>query len=217
MIYKFMGKLFREGTRTFVKIPFNVWEVLGQKGLIPVKVFIEDLTFECKLVPKGNGNYYIPVTKDIVKKINSDEEINISFEVIPALTRINSNSPYSIENPIRRIDGIEIVQSQDGLCGQACVAMLAGVTVEQVIDLIKSKKGQSSMSKVIEALDYYGIAHANKMVYKLEKVQQLPKCCIINTKGHLMIYYDGKYYDPNKGVLKEYNKELITGYLEIVL
>ncbi|WP_066502549.1 DUF1905 domain-containing protein [Abyssisolibacter fermentans] len=217
MEYKFRGKLLKERARTFISIPFNVWEVLGQKGLIPVKVSIEDLTFECKLVPKGNGNYYIPITKVILKDLNLEEEFDISFEAIESLTRINNNSPYSLEKPIRKIDNIEIIQPQHGLCGQACVAMLAGVELEEVITIMKAKKWQASLSKVIETLDYYGIVHSNKMVYKLKKDQELPKCCIINTKGHLILFYDGKYYDPSKGILKEYDQNQITGFLEIVL
>lgn len=217
MEYKFRGKLFKEGVRTFISIPFNVWDVCVQKGLIPVKVSIEELAFECKLVPKGNGNYYIPITKTISKSLNLEEEFDVSFEVINALTRINNNSPYSLENPIRKIDNIEIIQLEDGLCGQACVAMLAGIELDEVIATMKSKKWQASLSKVIETLDYYGIAHSNKMVYKIEKDQKLPKCCIINTKGHLMLFYDGKYYDPSKGILEEYDQNLITGYLEIAL
>lgn len=217
MKYKFRGKLLKEGLRTFISIPFNIWEVFGQKGLIPVKVSIDDLTFECKLVPKGNGNYYIPIKKALLKNLNLEEEFNVYFEVITALTRINNNSPYSLENPIRKIDNIEIVRPQDGLCGQACVAMLAGVELEEVITIMKAKKWQASFSKVIETLDYYGIAHSDKMVYKLKKDQKLPKCCIINTRGHLMIFYDGKYYDPSKGILKEYDQNQITGFLEILL
>lgn len=217
MEYKFSAKLFKEGVRTFISIPFNVWEVVNQKGLIPVKVSIEDLTFECKLVPKGNGNYYIPITKAILKNLNLEEELNISFKVITALTRINNNSPYSLENPIRKIDGIKIIQPQDRLCGQACVAMLAGVELEEVIKTMKAKKRQSSLSKVIETLDYYGIAHSDKMIYKLKNDHILPKCCIVNTKGHLILFYNGKYYDPSKGILKEYDQNQITGYLEILL
>lgn len=216
MKYQFRGKVLKEGVRTFVSIPFNVWEVSGQKGLIPVKVSIDELTFECKLVPKGNGNYYIPIAKAILRNLKLEEEFDVSFEMIAALTRINNNSPYNLKNPIREIDDIKIIQPGDGLCGQACVAMLAGVPIEEVITLMKSKKWQASLSKVIEALDYYGIEHSNKMVYKWEKDKELPKCCIINTKGHLMIFFDGKYYDPSKGILEEYDQNLITGYLEIV-
>ena len=59
MKYKFNETLLTEGTKTFVRIPFNVWEETGKKGNIPCRICIEDVSFECKLIPKGNGYYYI--------------------------------------------------------------------------------------------------------------------------------------------------------------
>lgn len=218
MYYKFNGEIFKEGTRTFIKIPFNVWDVCDKRGNLPANVTINEYTYECKLLPKGNGNYYIPVTKDNLKNINSQDNLDISFEFIDSLTRINSNSPYSIENPIRKINNIDLIaQPEDDLCIQACAAMLAGVTLNEVIDLMKSKKYQASMSKLIETLDYYGIAHADKMIYRPKNSSVLPKCCIINTQSHFMIYFDGKYYDPSRGILHEYDSDKITGYLEIFI
>lgn len=46
MTYTFAERVFKQGTRHFIKIPFNVWDECGQKGLIPVKVSIENHTFE---------------------------------------------------------------------------------------------------------------------------------------------------------------------------
>jgi len=215
MVYEFNGKIFEEGQKAFISIPFNVWDECGVKGSIPVKVTIDEFTFECKLVPKGNGNYYIPIKKGDLKNLNMDKELKISFQVISALSRINKNSPYSLEKPIRKIDSISIITpSKKGLCGQATVAMLAEVSLDEVINLMGS---QCSLSKVIEALDYYGIPHSEKMVYRLKEDSILPKCCIINTTGHLMVFYDGKYYDPSMGLLEEFDISKITGFLEILI
>ncbi|HCQ89889.1 MAG TPA: DUF1905 domain-containing protein [Clostridium sp.] len=220
MEYKFEGTLLKENIRTFIIIPFNVWEVCEQKGIIPVKVTVNNITFECKLIPKGNGNYYIPITKPILKRIEDHINFNVSFEIIDGLTRISKNSPYSIKNPIRKIDKIEsIIQSQSGMCGQASVAMLAGVSIEEVVNVMKSKRWQASLSKVIETLDYYGIAHSSKMIYMRNEVKELPKCCIINARSekrsHLLLFYNGEYYDPSLGVLEKYDTNEIIGYLEI--
>jgi len=214
MDYKFNGEIFQEGQRAFITVPFNVWEECGQKGNIPVKVTIDDFTYECKLVPKGKGIYYIPISKSDLKKICVNKELTISFELISGLSRINNNSPYSLESPIRKIDSINIItQPKSGLCGQACIAMLSGVSLNEIINLMGS---QCSLSKVIETLDYFGIAHSNKMVYNLKQDSKFPKCCIINTKGHLMIFYDGKYYNPSMGVMEELDSSEITGFLEIL-
>jgi hypothetical protein len=215
MSYKFNGEIFEEGQRSFITVPFNVWDECGQKGNILVKVTIDDFTYECKLIPKGKGIYYIPMTKSALKKICVNKELKISFELISGLSRINNNSPYSLENPIRKINNIKIItQPKNGLCGQACIAMLSGVSLNEIINLMGP---QCSLSKVIETLDYFGIAHSDKMVYKLKQDSRFPKCCIINTEGHLMIFYDGKYYDPSMGVLEEFDSSKITGFLEILI
>ena len=47
----------------------------------------------------------------------------------------------------------------------------------------------------------------------------LPKCCVILEKmgrySHYLVYFDGKGYDSNLGVLDHYDVTKIKGYLEI--
>lgn len=203
----------------YLKIPFNVWDVCGEKGLIPVKVELHGNVFECKLIPKGGGMYYIPVSKGIYKNIDTSEEIEVSFKVIDGLKRINCNSPYSKEKPIRIINDIDFLeQPQSGLCCQTCIAMLAGISVKESIEVMKSSRWQASMGKVMETMDYFGITYENPVYTKGRKVK-FPKCCIINVRGepknHLTIYYEDKYYDPTCGVLDDYKFENIICYIEI--
>lgn len=133
MIYKFRAGIITERGRAFIEIPFNVWEETGLKGNIPCKVTILDLSFECKLIPKGNGIYFIPVTKKALSALERKEEYEIGMQPIDALSRINHDSPYSKERPIRKIDGIREIPVQAGFCGHACVAMLAGVPLADVV------------------------------------------------------------------------------------
>lgn len=106
MIYTFTENLYRQGNRYFIRIPFNVWETCNQKGMLPVRVTVEDTVFECKLISKGAGTYFIPVSKAVAQQLNSDGEIPVSFEIIRELTRINKNSPYTTDHPVRKIDHI---------------------------------------------------------------------------------------------------------------
>lgn len=216
MIYRFSEKLLKQGNRYFVKIPFNVWEECNQKGMISVKVQLNDHTFECRLVPKGNGIYYIPIMKKVADQLHSDV-IDISFQLIHRLTRINHDSRYSIEHPIRKIDHIDYVTyPKDGYCGQICVAMLAGVSVEKIIEITQAKAWQCSFSKLIETLDYFGIAHADKVTYTKGKTFVLPACCILNVKdepkNHFVLYYKGNYYGSD-----HIGFDQILGYLEITV
>ena len=220
MKHSFKSNLFKEGNRTFIKIPFNVWDICGQKGLIPIKVSVDTAFFECKLIPKGNGIYYIPVTKAIMSKITSNQNLDISFEVISGLSRINHDSPYSKENPIRKINSItSLIQPRTGLCGQSCIAMLAGVSIEEVILVMNSDAWDISWAKILETLDYYGICYADKMIYTRGKEAILPQCCILSerteTCNHFLLHYKGTYYDSVLGELNLYDKGKMIGYLEI--
>lgn len=197
--YTFIESLVKQGNRYFIQIPFNVWQECGQRGLVPVKVYIQDYIFECKLVPKGKGMYYIPVKKEIINKLYITNKINVSFEIITGLSRINHNSPYTKNNPIRKIDSIKsVTYSKAGYCGQICIAMLTGLEVDEIINIMQAKAWQCSFSKILETLDYFGISY-DKIIYTRGKQVVLPTCCIVNVKDkkihHFSLYYKGKYYD----------------------
>ena len=113
-----------------------------------------------------------------------------------------------------------IKQPTDYLCGQACVAMLAGVTVEEVVSVMKNDKG-TGKKDIEKALSFYGISQAKTMT-KADNSSTLPKVCILKVLlpkyAHWILYYDGKYYDPEFGVMEElYQKARIQSYLEIFL
>ena len=55
---------------------------------------IENHSFECKLIPKGNGNYIIPVP-NIMSYLIPEKVYEIVMEPIGTLSRINHDSPYS--------------------------------------------------------------------------------------------------------------------------
>lgn len=203
MIYRFRAPVYDEGSRAYIRIPFNVWEETGKKGNIPCRVSVSGLSFECKLIPKGNGNYLIPVTKKTLSALEPQEEYEIDMEPIEALSQINHDSPYSREHPIRRIDGIESMPIQAGFCGHCCVAMLAGVPLSEVVELMG--KGHASWSKILEALDYYGISYAPKAVYPRGSAYPLPRCCIVRNDNSFLLWYQGAYcgaadVDPKKTV-----------------
>ena len=203
MIYGFRADICTEGGRAFIRIPFNVWEETDLRGNIPCRVSVRGLCFECKLIPKGNGNYFIPVAKKTLSALGAEDEYEIELEPIETLTRINHDSPYSKEHPIRKIDCIEAIPIQAGFCGHCCVAMLAGVPLSDVAVLMG--KGHASWSKILEALDYYGISYASKAVYTKGGSYQLPPCCIVNNNNSFILWYKGSFYgvtdvDPKKTI-----------------
>ena len=121
-----------------------------------------------------------------------EKEYEIGMEPIETLSRINHDSPYSKEHPIRKIDCIETIPIQDGFCGHCCVAMLAGVPLSNVVGLMG--KGHTSWSKILETLDYYGISYASKAVYTKGGSCQFPPCCIVNNDNNFILWYKGSFY-----------------------
>ena len=203
MKFEFTEEIYREGTRSYIRVPFNVWEETGLKGNIPCRITIGDVSFECNLLPKGSGNYVIPMTKKKLAGLEVGKEYDVELETIGQLSRINHGSPYSKENPIRKIDSINNIPITQGFCGHTCVAMIAGVTLSDVIALMG--KEPASWSKILEALDYYGITHEKKAVYTKGKDYKLPECCILNNDNGFVLWFKGSYYgvkeiDPKKTV-----------------
>lgn len=218
MKYSFFGKLDNEEGTYSVNIPFNVWEICEKEGNVPAKVRLNEAIFVCNLVPLGRGYYKIPVTRELAATMNEDTEYKVSFRITKSEVE---NSPYSSANPIRKIDSIECIkQPADGLCGQSCIAMLTGLTIDEVSDIMHCSEWQATMGKMINALNYFGFEHSEEIVYTLGKKDiTLPKCCIMMEKmgryNHYLIGYDGKFYDSGLGVLAEYDFSKLTGYLEI--
>ncbi len=106
-------------------------------------------------------------------------------------------------------------------CGQACIAMIAGKSIEEVIKDMKTD-GPVSIGQLMEILDKYGIAHAerNKRISKKNPVPAPFSILTVHTNGgytHWSLLYDGKYYDPEFGLIEgEYLHGKITSFLEIM-
>ena len=220
MRYFFESSVEKKEQGYTIHIPFNVWEVCKQQDIIQGDVVLDNKIIKCELHSIEKGTYELRITDESAVSVELGVTHKILLHINGSLIRMNQNSPYSFENPIRKIDGIEvIIQPEDGLCGQACVAMLAGVTIAEVISVMDCREWQATMGRVISALNYYGIDHSDIIMYTEGRETILPKCCILMEKMgrfcHYLVHYDGKYYDSNLGVLEEYDTKKLLGFLEI--
>ncbi len=205
-----------------INIPFNIWEVCKQRDVIEANIVIDNTIIECELWPKEKGLYEIkiPGENSTLAGVQSGVPHKILMQIHQSLIKMDQNSPYSFDKPIRMIDSMQVItQEDDGLCGQCCVAMLAGVTLAEVITVMDCREWQATMGRMISALNYYGIDHSDIIVYTEGRDVVLPKCAILMEKMgrycHYLVYYDGQYYDPNLGVLTSYDTGKLLGYLEI--
>ena len=136
-----------------IRIPFNIWEVCKQRDVIKGEIVLDNSIIDCELLPKEKGNYEIHIGDEDALQVEMDVPHKILLRINDSLIRMDQNSPYSFENPIRKITDMKvIIQPEDGLCGQACVAMLAGVTIAEVISVMDCREWQATMGRVISAL-----------------------------------------------------------------
>ncbi len=218
MKYTFESTIERCETGGTIKIPFNVWEICKKEGAVPVKVRIGETGFICNLEPEGKGYYRIPVQESILQMLDIHKTYPVTFRVTQSSAK---DSPYSTANPVRVIDSMEpVIQPYDGLCGQSCVAMLAGITLEEASNIMHCGEWQATMDKIVGALNYFGIDHSEEIIYTNGKEDVvLPKCCIIMEKmgrySHYLVYFDKKGYDSNLGVIDHYDVTKIKGYMEV--
>ena len=220
MRYFFKGKIEKKDNIFSIRIPFNIWEVCKQRDVISADLVLDNKIIECELLPEEKGNYKIHLQEEDVSHIDINQEHKILLHITGSLIQMDQNSPYSFDHPIRKIDHIDvIIQPEDGLCGQTCVAMLEEVTIAAVISVMDCREWQATMGRVISALNYYGIDHSDVIMYTEGQEATLPKCCIMMEKMgrycHYLVHYDGKFYDSNLGVFAEYDMSKLLGYLEI--
>ena len=220
MRYFFESKIEKKEKGYMIQIPFNIWEVCKQRDVIQADVVLDNTIIDCELIPQEKGNYQIHIEDEDAVKVDLGQSHKILLHVTGSLIKMDQNSPYSFDNPIRKIDGIDIIiQPEDGLCGQTCVAMLAGVTIADVISVMDCREWQGTMGRVISALNYYGIDHSDVIIYTEGEEATLPKCCIMMEKMgrfcHYLVHFDGTFYDPTLGVLDHYDMSKLLGYLEV--
>lgn len=221
MNFQFFGAVAGDGEDRYISIPFNVWEVCDTQGTMKAEGTACKNAFTCELSPLGNGLYQIPVNESVSAAIGSQtENLDICFQISNRKAYIGGDSPYSIENPIRKIDSMKLItQPNDGLCGQTCIAMLAGVTLDEACEIMHCRDWQASMGKMVDTLNYLGIAHEDTIHYTQGKTATLPKCAILMEKmgrySHYLVIYDGVYYDPTEGIIDDFDMDNLVGYLEI--
>jgi len=113
-----------------------------------------------------------------------------------------------------------VMQPTPETCGQACIAMITGKPIEEVIRDMRTS-GPTSIRQLIEILDRYGVKHAERNT-RISKKNPVPHPCSILTVHtnagytHWVLLNEGKYYDPEFGLIEgEYTFGKITSFLGI--
>ena len=113
-----------------------------------------------------------------------------------------------------------VLQPTNTTCGQACIAMIAGREIEDVIRVMKTDE-PTSIGQLMEALDSFQVKHAEKNI-RISKKNPVPygySILTVHTDAgytHWTLLYDGKFYDPEFGMIDgDYTHGKITSFLAI--
>ena len=108
-----------------------------------------------------------------------------------------------------------------GLCGQSCLAMILGVSLERAIELIghASKRG-SKFSEHRKVLIEQGYKLGEVTKADNRKKYELPDFAYVRIAfgsrktGHAVLHYKGKFYDPGKQVFDS-KEEMLSTYKHV--
>lgn len=88
-------------------------------------------------------------------------------------------------------------------CGQACVATISGLSLEESL-MIFRRKGQTCTKHVVSALRQMGITCGDKLIRGFPKgCSAILKFTHPSGKSHWVVWHKNKYYDPVAGVFRK--------------
>jgi hypothetical protein len=109
------------------------------------------------------------------------------------------------------------------LCGQACVATIAGVSIEESIKAFGGTTGRTRTKQVIEAFSKLGVKCGDRLIRLSGRIKKSNFCIVKlhfqNYKHtHWTVYYNSLFYDPDIGILQDYPEGVRqTSFLPIYL
>lgn len=116
-----------------------------------------------------------------------------------------------------------IRQPEDtNLCGQACVAMLCEITLEEAVMLVRTR-GATRTCDLKRAIRAMGLDTAERRKRGMPDKSQTALLYFQSKerdKAHWVLWRKGKYYDPSAGVFRKLPNHLreadMTSHLRII-
>ncbi len=91
-------------------------------------------------------------------------------------------------------------------CGQAVLAMLAGVSADEIVNLLNNER-ETTLKEMFYTLDYYNISYIKERK-EVKNKTELPKIAILSLETprcwHWSLYFDGVFYDPEHGIMNDF-------------
>lgn len=99
-----------------------------------------------------------------------------------------------------------IHEPTDLQCGQAVLAMLTGIPVEEVC-LILGNERETVLREMKDFLRGHGLSISDRRVQVTER-EELPEICLLSLETprcwHWSLYCEGVFYDPEHGVMDDF-------------
>ena len=101
---------------------------------------------------------------------------------------------------------VYVKEPTDLQCGQAVLAMLSGLPVQEIVRLVGTER-ETNLKQMFGCFNNLGIKYRPERVQVSEK-SQLPKVCVLSLETprcwHWSLYFDGIFYDPEHGVMDDF-------------
>ena len=131
-------------------------------------------------------------------------------------TREQENS--ELLNKVRAARHIVYIHEPTDLqCGQAVLAMLTGLTAEQVTQELGNER-ETTLKEMKTFLRAHGAWVSDRRVQVSDKTE-LPELCLLSLETprcwHWSLFSDGVFYDPEHGVMEDFPESARRYYWEI--
>lgn len=99
-----------------------------------------------------------------------------------------------------------IHEPTDLQCGQAVLAMVLGVSVDDIIQFLDNDK-ETTLKEMKTAFNHYGVIISDQRL-EVQNKDFLPPLALLSLETprcwHWSLYADGVFYDPEHGVMKDF-------------
>lgn len=113
---------------------------------------------------------------------------------------------------------ISYIHEPDDLqCGQAVLAMITGINVEEVADELQNHR-ETNLKEMKSFLRGQGFWVSDERIPVANK-EDLPVFCFLSLETprcwHWSLFFDGAFYDPEHGVMDDFSESARKYYWEI--
>ena len=110
-----------------------------------------------------------------------------------------------------------IHEPTDLQCGQAVLAMVTGLTAEQVAGELGNDR-ETKLCEMKSFLRGHGVRVSDKRIQIMRR-DELPPLCLLSLETprcwHWSLYCEGLFYDPEHGVLEDFPESARKYYWEL--